>query len=346
MNSRVIKFVAGGGKTTFAINYMAKNRNGLYLAFTNSVVDEAKRSGYLSLTFDSLFSSYIIPKLAAHIPLIADGARVEIIKENDPNFITQGARRINIDESGGLSNGSRIISGVTLATPNSALHIMGRFANSQFIKHIFGKESLCLGHLHVEGLANFLIKNYSESIINILKDRFSCIIIDESQDLKGYRESFAQLVYQSEVPIILLGDSNQNVNGGGLWFEDLSPTETKNFSYRCADGVCRWIRENLSVDIQGTNKEGAYINISLNDVPQLDDGIKKLLYRANSGHRIKPVIDNWRGPKGTIQSVKGETIDADIVIVGNTLNRYNLYTAITRTTKSVYSTVTVAQNRS
>lgn len=50
MNSQVVKFVAGAGKTTFSENYMKDNKNGLYLAFNNSVVDELKNKGYLCKT--------------------------------------------------------------------------------------------------------------------------------------------------------------------------------------------------------------------------------------------------------------------------------------------------------
>ena len=63
MNSTIIKCVAGSGKTTEAIGFMQKNKNGLYLAFNNKIVDEVSRKGYLSKTIDSLFQSFIIPKL-------------------------------------------------------------------------------------------------------------------------------------------------------------------------------------------------------------------------------------------------------------------------------------------
>ena len=40
-----------------------------------------------------------------------------------------------------------------------------------------------------------------------------------------------------------------------------------------------------------------------------------------------------------MQLAKEMTIDADIVIIGKSLNIKNYYTAITRTTKKVYSTI-------
>ena len=72
MNSKVVKFVAGGGKTTLSKEILRNESNGLYLAFTNSVVKEINDEGYLSRTIDSLFQSFIIPKFTSLIPLIAN----------------------------------------------------------------------------------------------------------------------------------------------------------------------------------------------------------------------------------------------------------------------------------
>ena len=48
-NLRIIKCVAGAGKTTDSIKYLKEHSNGLYLAYTNSVVDDIKYKGYLPL---------------------------------------------------------------------------------------------------------------------------------------------------------------------------------------------------------------------------------------------------------------------------------------------------------
>ncbi len=53
MNSRVIKCVAGAGKTRWSKDYVKTNGNGLYLAFTNSVVDELSSCGVISRTTSS-----------------------------------------------------------------------------------------------------------------------------------------------------------------------------------------------------------------------------------------------------------------------------------------------------
>lgn len=337
MNSEVIKFVAGGGKTTFSQDYLKSNDNGLYLAFNNSVVDELRNKGFLCRTIDSLFESYIIPKLMRLVPIIGAATAIKYIDSSMLQSNSKGVLNIKIDENGKLYNNKKII-GVDIFTTNVELHKMGYFPNSNFIKYIFGKDNLMLSNDFRSGLANFLLKNHKDKIIELLDKRFKYILIDEAQDLKGYRELFAQILYSSNIKLILLGDDNQNINGGGNWFQSLVPTKVKNESHRCSEKVCQWIRNNLNIEIHGTG-EDATINLTdINEVLKYDDGIRTLLYDSYRG-TIRPIIDKWKGPKSTIKTSKGSTIETDIVIVGKSLNKKNYYTALTRTTKSVYSTI-------
>ena len=107
MNSEVIKFVAGGGKTTLSEKILKEQGNGLYLAFTNSVVEEISNKGYLSRTIDSLFTSFIIPKFTSFIPIIASGSKVKHIDTTIlPNHLT-GIANIKIDKDGNIYNKSK-----------------------------------------------------------------------------------------------------------------------------------------------------------------------------------------------------------------------------------------------
>lgn len=340
MNSRIIKFVAGAGKTTYSVDYSKANEGGLYLAFTNSVVDDARMAGCVSLTIDSLFSSFLIPKLAAFIPLVSRGFGVQQIPEHTTNRTALSAKNIRIDKEGKLFNRSREINGVTLKTSSDTLHGMGTFPNAIALRYIFSRDTLRIDHSHLSGLAEFLVYNHDREIINLLEDRFSYIIIDEAQDLRGYRETFAQILHDSDITLIVLGDEHQNVNNGGTWFQGIDPDETKNTTYRCPEGVCSWIRDNLGIEIYGTEEPGQYVSIELdNNVLGLDDGNRTLLYNARSGGIVKTLIDAWSGPSSTIKSIKGRTIKEDVVVIGGGLNLCNLYTAITRSEKNVYSTV-------
>ena len=97
MNSEVIKFVAGGGKTTLSEKILKEQGNGLYLAFTNSVVEEISNKGYLSRTIDSLFTSFIIPKFTSFIPIIASGSKVKHIDTTIlPNHLKGIAKQVHM----------------------------------------------------------------------------------------------------------------------------------------------------------------------------------------------------------------------------------------------------------
>lgn len=344
MNSEVIKFVAGGGKTTYSQNYLKEHKNGLYLAFNNSVVDDLKKKGYLCRTIDALFASYIIPKLIALLPLASINSDVIYIDPSKCESNMRAISNIKIDENGNLYNQTKKITNVTLYTKNIDLHKMKYFPNIQLLKIIFGKNTLRLTDDFREGISVFLLKNYSDKIIELLQKRFDYIIIDEAQDLKGYREKFAQVLYDSDMKLILLGDDNQNINGGGQWFESLPATESKNESFRCSENVCEWIRNNLQIDIHGTDTIASVNIINKEQVLDYNDGTRCLLYKANI-ESIRNIVNEWIGPTFTIQGVKGGTLDNDIVILGQTLNDKYYYTALTRTRKSVYTTIKKKQEK-
>ena len=338
MNSKVIKFVAGGGKTALSESILKVEKNGLYLAFTNSVVKEINDKGYLGRTIDSLFQSYIIPKFTSLIPLVANGSKIKYIEsEKLPSYL-KGTANIKMDSNGNIFNKSIKLS-VNINTTNRDLHNMSSKDSIEFIKYIFDKEELKMTHEFRKSLSSYLIKNYSKEIVEILSKRFSYIIIDEAQDLKQYREDFAKILYDSPIKLVLLGDDNQNINGGGEWFESLTANEIKKESYRCPENNCNWIRNNLNIDIHGSNEFSEFKIIGYEEVLSYDDGNRTLLYTSSLGNNNKKIIKSWEGPKDTIKSAKGNTIDNDIIIIGNSMNSKNYYTAITRTTKNVYSTI-------
>ncbi len=338
MNSKVVKFVAGGGKTTLSKEIIKSNSNGLYLAFTNSVVKEINDEGYLSRTIDSPFQSFIIPKFTSLIPLIATGSKIISYESAELPDYQKGVANIWLDLDGNLYNKSKKLS-INLNTSNKILHNMDSKDSIGFVKMIFRTNELRLTHEFRSNIALYLITNYSKEIINILNKRFDFIIIDEAQDLKDYREKFAKALYDSQIKLVLFGDDNQNINGGRNWFETLAANEMKIESHRCPENNCKWIRENLDVRINGNKNFSEFRIITYEDVLNYDDGKQVLLYVAYRGNDNKKIIDSWKGPKNTIKSAKGSTIDNNIVIIGSSLNKKNYYTAITRTTKNVYSTI-------
>lgn len=336
---QVIKFVAGGGKTTESKKILLNERKGLYLAFTNEVVNDLKSIGILSKTIDSLFSGFLIPKFTSVIPIISTGS---IIKYNDTNKLPpylKGVGNIEIKENGDIYNLNNKIK-VNLNTPNEILHSVDKFSNSTFLRYIFSKSSLNLTDNHRKQLSLYILKIFPNEIIDFLNSRFDVIVIDEAQDLKSYHEDFVDLLLKKfKNKIFLFGDENQNIMGGGTLFETLESDFKKTESFRCPEINCKWIRENLDIEIKGQEKTGGFYKIDYSEVSSLDNGKRVLVYVSASGNQIKNILQNWTGKKETIKSIKGKTVENDIVIVGNSQNVKNYYTAITRTTKKVYSTV-------
>ncbi|MCD4826988.1 MAG: UvrD-helicase domain-containing protein [Acholeplasmataceae bacterium] len=338
MNSQVYKFVAGGGKTTISKGIMDERNNGLYIAFTNSVVNDMKKSGYLAKTIDSLFTSFIMPKFYASIPLINNHS---LIRLNDVNitskFIDTRSRNIRINTNGEILFKGKIQPGFTLQMSNSKLQSHPSRLNLDIIKNIFRLNELNVSFDQMKDLSSYLMHNYSNEILSILRNRFSYIIIDEAQDLHGYLEEFAKMLYASDIETILLGDDNQNIKNKGHWFEGLDGTNVFNRTYRCTEQVCSWIREQLKIDIYGTNNIGGFYNFNIVDIDHYNDGNRILIYQNSSGK--KDIIDSWLGESYTVGNIKGSTVHEDIVIVGKEMNIKNYYTSITRTTKNVYSCI-------
>ena len=343
-STRIIKCVAGAGKTTYSLKYLASHQNGLYLAFTNSVVNDIASKGFLAKTIDSFFSSYIIYKFIHVIPIIKNGTTIEYIDKNNIPQYRLGVMTIHINPAtGGISNQKKPTS-FSISTEHKMLYEMrGGVKNLQNVKYIFGSDKLRLTDSLRKELSLYIINHYPKQLEEILSKRFSYIIIDEAQDLSDYKEKFAQLLSSSKIPTIILGDDNQNIMGGsGNWFELQKATSIKLGSLRSPESICKWIRENLSIEIYGVKGVGGqFKKITNAEIPQYDDGKRVLLYHANNSKNISNAISAWSGPKNTIKKAKGSTIDQDIVIIGNKMNKKNLYVALTRTKGNAYCVPTL-----
>lgn len=333
MNSRIIKCVAGSGKTTQSKHMMERGKNGLYIAYTNKVVNEMRDAGLMGKTIDSLFQSYIIPKFIRLFPLVSTKSRMEYVLFSSIPPRLRAIEKVSIDPKDGTILFGRKRKAYSLYSTRNELP-EGR--DDFFIKIMFSDKVCMITDRVREQLSLLIINRYPDELLDILRRRFSFIIIDEAQDLKGYREKFAELLHASNIETTFLGDDNQNIMGGGKWFENLRADKYNNQSHRCPRDVCGWIRENLGINIIGDErKRGSFQQITYADTEALDDGARVLLY-PNINGRNGEVVRKWNGKKYTIRTAKGLTIDDDIVVIGNKLSKRNLYTALTRTTKNAY----------
>lgn len=337
MNATIIKIVAGGGKTTESEKILRHKDNGLYLAFNNEVVNEMRLKGFVCKTIDSLFSSFIIPKFTSLIPIIGNGSKITYVETERLPIQLRGIGNLCIDVYGNIINKEKI-TGFNLGVTNAQLHNMKNMTNLSTVKFIFGTDELRLTHKLRSNLIDYIIEKYPNEIIDILQSRFSFIIFDETQDMKNHLENFAKLIYSSNIESYFLGDDYQNINGGGRWFEELSARRTLTYSHRCHENNCKWIRNNLKIDIYGNVSLSEFIEITLDEALLYDNGKRVLLYSAASGS-IKNIVSQWKGRKYTIKGVKGKTLEEDIVIIGRTMNKKVYYTAITRTKHSVFTTI-------
>lgn len=135
-NLRIIKCVAGAGKTTDSIKYLKEHSNGLYLAYTNSVVDDIKYKGYLSKTIDSLFLNYIIPKFINVIPIINKNSAIKYLDSNNLKGYEKNILNISIDEQGNIYNQQKKTK-FTLYTKNEDLIKASGVPNQRTLLQIF-----------------------------------------------------------------------------------------------------------------------------------------------------------------------------------------------------------------
>ncbi len=240
MNSKVIKFVAGGGKTTYCLDYLKNKKFGLYLAFNNSVVDSVQERGFLARTIDSFFQSFLIPKFLSDIPIIAKGAEIGYLNTDGLPDYLKGVGQYNIHSDGSIYY-KNSFTDLTLNYDNVRLHA-DDVRHAVALRRIFTKNSLQITDNVRAGLSSYLINTFGQRIVSFVKSRFSYVIIDEAQDLSDYKEGFAKLLFESDLDLIVLGDDKQNIYGRGKWFESLAPDEERKHSYRCPERNCEWIR--------------------------------------------------------------------------------------------------------
>ncbi len=222
--------------------------------------------------------------------------------------------------------------------------------------------------LYSNRITMFLNKNnVIRDVKNRIKKYFDCIVFDEVQDISGRDFNFLEELMKIDMNMLYVGDfyqhtyntsSDGNVNRGlfddlnkyvdrfkrmGVVFDD----QTLLKSWRCREGICKYVREHLEISIYSNKREQGCVKFvdSEDEIRKIwnNPAIVKLHYQKATtygvGHR------NWG-------DTKGEDCYQDVCVLLNkkTMEEYKkgtlrnlapstrnkLYVAITRAKGNVY----------
>lgn len=331
MDKKLMLAVAGAGKTTYIVNKVcAEYKNVLIITYTdanyNNIISRLrdKNDGVIPdginvfKYFTFLYRFCYKPFLADHI-----GARGINYEPNKSRYVKSTNRDYYLDSNNRLYS-NRI--------------------------------SLLLDKTDV-----------IEDVQNRIRKYFDCIVFDEVQDISGRDFTFLEEVMKIDMNMFYVGDfyqhtyntsSDGNVNislfdnlnkyverfeKAGITLDD----KTLIKSWRCGEPVCKYIREQLGIDIYSNKGEQGGVEFVNSDDKiteiWLNPEIVKLHYQKASsygrGHR------NWGETKGedcfqdvcvllnktTMQAYKKENLRNLAISTRN-----KLYVAITRAKGNVY----------
>lgn len=217
-------------------------------------------------------------------------------------------------------------------------------------------------------LAKLIVeKNEHQSVTTRLSKYFDWIMIDEIQDFSAHDFNFLSSITNSKCNILFVGDfyqhtydtsvdgrTNQNLHSSYpaylQRFEAMGlvvDTTSLSDSYRCSPAVCRYVTNNLGIQIGSHRTDETAINFitSETDIYDLyqDPSIVKLFYQQHHSHSC--FSKNWGGSKG-----EDRYSDVCVVLNATSLKHYTegllhdlppssknkLYVAITRTRNNLY----------
>ena len=327
MDKTIILAAAGSGKTTYLVEQIPVNARSLILTYTTSNIINLRNNiilkfdcfpEYISLqTYFSFLYSFCIQ------PFLMDEYKLNglLYKENFSRY-DKGDKRY-------LSKNN---------------------------------------NLYYNRAAKFVeVKGLLQAIEKRLKKYYDYLFIDEVQDFAGYDFKLLEDISRSEINALYVGDfyqhtfdTSRDANVGQNLHNDFVQYKNKfknlKFnvdettlvkSYRCSPITCKYIKDNLDINIEShknTKTEIKYINnqIEIDDIMKNDD-IIKLFYKEHYKYKCKS--RNWGDCKGD-----NSFIDVCVIINKTTLVYYRkkrlnelpkktlnkLYVAISRAHRDVY----------
>jgi superfamily I DNA/RNA helicase len=167
-----------------------------------------------------------------------------------------------------------------------------------------------------------LLEQYSTlSDINMrIEKYFDNIFIDEVQDFAGHDFNLLRSISQSDVDIIMVGDFfqhtydtsrdgtvNKNLHSDYHKYLDNFRTigfnldlETLNKSYRCSPAICKFISDNIGIEIDSHRHDETLVYL-IEDENEIKEklnsrDIVKLFYQGH--HKFLGFSQNWGASKG------------------------------------------------
>ena len=331
MDKKLIFAVAGAGKTTYIVDNLSLNKRSLIITYTTGnyrnlctkIIKHFKEIWPENIVVMSYFEFLY---RFCYKPLLADKLKLHgiLYEENQDRYIQQDDLNYYISPS----------------------------------KYVYSNR-----------LALLLEKaNIIENIKQRLERYFDEFIIDEVQDIAGRDFNFLKLLMSAKVNMLFVGDfyqhtfdtsrdgnTNQNLFNDKSIYESqftsqgfICDTTSLAKSWRCNPDICRFITNNLGIEIYSHNTERNSAIRFISDPQQikdilLDRNIIKLHFKNSKkyGQNHK----NWG-------KTKGEDIYTDVCVMLNkkTFNKYinnrlkdlpistrnKLYVAITRAHGNVY----------
>ena len=204
LSNRAVIAAAGSGKTEAIIEEALSLDSGrvLILTFTN----ENQRQILARLKTKSGIVPRFVSVMGWFSFLINEGARPY-----------QSAMTGEVGRLGGLNFVGR----------------RSRFTRRDSLKYFMDRNS----DLYRDGVSDFVCrvnKNSEGRVIRRIESAYSAIFVDEFQDLVGYDLEFIDLLLQSSVPILLVGDPRQHTYSTNLG--------QKNKKYQ-GEGILDWLKE-------------------------------------------------------------------------------------------------------
>ncbi len=336
MDKQLILSVAGSGKTTYLINQLSYNKRSLVITYTNNNLDNLRQ------------------KIREKFQSIPENIHVM----NYYSFIFNFCYRPLLSYQYGYKS--------ILFPP----YEQDRKTQQNNIEKYFFSSSK---HPYSNRIAKLMdVTHNIDNISKRLERYFDILMIDEVQDIAGHDFNLMiKLIKGTNIKMILVGDFyqhtydtgrdgavNKNLYGKGIvsYIEKFPKknikidTTTLQKSYRCSFNICKFISEQLGIQIESHIKEkddNTVVKLieDLSEANKIisDNNIVKLFYQNHHKHSM--YSDNWGASKG-----KDNYNDVCIIINGKNLEKYKnkqlqevapttlnkLYVACSRANKNIY----------